>query len=213
MTGEWTSEKLKERVMEDEFVPDKVVIGGPLNSTIKHGPQSHRGFGAETVWRMEGGRGGKGGERIVCEYHLTEPVKISLLERSRLVKMVDDLVSFFEFNLPTVKVVYVEMYPRFVERCCKKEGHMSEDNPSVIDNNRMETEKEIRMKLGGRCEVVQWFESTGVEKEPEIEQIRRMGVVGRDGVHLSGEHCKRAAMYLCSRLSEQEVVLGVEGPP
>ena len=31
------------------------------------------------------------------------------------------------------------------------------------------------MKLGGRCEVVQWFEAAGVEKEPEIEQIRRMG--------------------------------------
>ena len=58
--GEWTTEKLeklKERVMEDEFVPDKVVIGGPSNSTIRHGPQSHRGFGAETVWRMEGRQG------------------------------------------------------------------------------------------------------------------------------------------------------------
>ena len=69
------------------------------------------------------------------------------------------------------------------------------------------------MKLGGRCEVVQWFEAAGVEKEPEIEQIRRIGVVGRDGVHLSGEHCKRASVYLCSRLSEQEVVLGAEGTP
>ena len=58
--GEWTTEKLeklKERVMEDEFVRDKVVIGGPSNSTIRHGPQSHRGFGAETVWRMEGRQG------------------------------------------------------------------------------------------------------------------------------------------------------------
>ena len=35
---------------------------------------------------------------------------------------------FFEFNIPTVKVVYVEMFPRFVERCCRKEGHMSEDD-------------------------------------------------------------------------------------
>ena len=58
-----------------------------------------------------GGRGGKAEDRIVCEYHMTEPVKISLLERSKLVKMVDDLVSFFEFNLPTVKVVYLEMFP------------------------------------------------------------------------------------------------------
>ena len=97
------------------------------------------------------------------------------------------------------------MYPRFVERCCNKEGHMSEDDPWVIDNNRRETEKEIRMKLGGSCEVVQWFESTGVEKEPEIEQIRRMGLVGRDGVHLSGEHCKCAAVYLCSRVHRQNV--------
>ena len=95
--GEWTMEKLeklKERVMEDEFVPDKVVIGGPSNSTMRHGPESHRGFGPETVWRMEGGRRGRVEDRMVCEYHMTEPVKISLQERSKLVKMVDDLVSF-----------------------------------------------------------------------------------------------------------------------
>ena len=61
--------------------------------------------------------------------------------------------------------------------------------------------------------MVQWFKSVGVDKEPEIEQIRRMGVVGRDDVHLGGEHCKRAAVYLCSRLTEQEVVFGAEGPP
>ena len=30
--------------------------------------------------------------------------------------------------------MYVEMFPRFVERCCRKEGHMSEDDPWVYDN-------------------------------------------------------------------------------
>ena len=91
--GEWTLEKLeqlKERVMEDEFVPEKVVIGGPSNSTMRHGLENHRGFGPETVWRMEGGRRGRADERIVCEYHMTELVKISMLERSKLVKMVDE---------------------------------------------------------------------------------------------------------------------------
>ena len=68
------------------------------------------------------------------------------------------------------------------------------------------------MKLDGRCEVVKWFEVAGMEKEPELEQIRRMGVVGSDGVHLSGDSCKRAAVYFCSRLSEKEVVLEAEGP-
>ena len=213
--GEWTLEKLeqvKARIMEDEFVPDKIVIGGPSNSTMRHGPDGHRGFGPETVWRMEGGRRGRKDDRIVCEYHMTEPVKISMLERSKLVKMVDELVSYLEFNLPTVKIVYMEMFPRFVERCCRKEGHMGEDDPWVYDNNRRETEREISQKLDGRCEVVKWFGAAGMGKEPELEQIRRMGVVGQDGVHLSGDYCKRAAVYLCSRMSAQEVVLGMEGP-
>ena len=89
---------------------------------------------------------------------------------------------------------------------------MSEDDAWVCDNNRREVEREIRMKLNGRCEVVRWFESAGMEKEPELEQIRRMGVVGDDGVHLSGDMCKRTAVYLCSRFSEKEVVLEAEGP-
>ena len=213
--GEWTLgklEELKEKMMEDEFVPDKVVIGGPSNSIMRHGPESHRGFGPETVWKMEEARRGGPKDRMKCVYHMTEPVKISILERSKLVKMVDDLVNFIEFNLPTVKVVYVEMFPRFVERCCRRDGHMSEDDAWVCDNNRREVEREIRMKLNGRCEVVRWFEGAGVEKEPELEQIRRMGVVGADGVHLTGEMCKRTAVYFCSRLSEKEVVLEGEGP-
>ena len=126
--------------------------------------------------------------------------------------MVDDLVSFFELNLPTVKVVYVEIFPRFVEKCCRKEGHMSEDDTWVYDNNRREIEREIRVKLDGRCEVVKWSECVGLEREPELEQIRRMGVVGSDGVHLSVETCKRTAVYFCSRFSEKEVVLEAEGP-
>ena len=60
---------------------------------------------------------------------------------------------------------------------------------------------------------MRWYESAGLEQEPELQQIRKMGVVGTDGVHLSGEYCRRTACYLCSRLTEQEVVQGVEGPP
>ena len=50
--------------------------------------------------------GGKGGERIMQEYHLTEPVKISMLERSRLVRIVDGLITFCEENYPTSQIVY-----------------------------------------------------------------------------------------------------------
>ena len=89
---------------------------------------------------------------------------------------------------------------------------MSEDDTWVYDNNRREIEREIRVKLNGRCEVVKWCESVGSEREPELGQIRRMGVVGSDGVHLSVETCKRTAVYFCSRFSEKEVVLEAEGP-
>ena len=49
-------------------------------------------------------------------------------------------------------------------------------------------------------------------RQPELQQIRKMEAVGSDGVHLSLEYCKRAAVHLCSRLSEEEVVLRTGGP-
>ena len=103
-----------------------------------------------------------------------------------------------------------------MERCCEKDthkSHMSVDDSWVLDNNRREVEKEITQKIGGRGTVVRWYEAAGLEIEPELRQIRRMGVVGVDGVHLSMEYCKRAAVYLCSRLTEEEVVLSGDGPP
>ena len=46
----------------------------------------------------------------VNEYHLTEPVKISMLERSKLVKVVDDFVTFCEVNFPTSVILYMDVY-------------------------------------------------------------------------------------------------------
>ena len=71
--------------------------------------------------------GGKGGKLFMQDYHLTEPIKISMLERGRLVKLVEDLVKFCEENFPTSTVLYVEMYPRFMEKCCEKSSHVTEE--------------------------------------------------------------------------------------
>ena len=144
---------------------------------------------------------------------MMEPTKISMLERGRLVKLVEDLVKFCEENFPTSTVLYVEMYPRFMERCCEKISHMTKDDPWVLDNSRREIERELRIRIEGSCEIVSWCEAAGLDKEPELQQIRKMEVVGRDGVHLSLEYCKRAAVHLCSRLSEEEVVLRTDGLP
>ena len=63
IAGDWTSEK--EELLEEDSVPDRIVIGGPSNSIIRHGPHGHRGFGPER--RIVDKEGGKVGEKISCE--------------------------------------------------------------------------------------------------------------------------------------------------
>ena len=70
---------------------------------------------------------------------------------------------------------------------------------------------EIRRRLGERVGFVSWQEASGMEKEPELAQIRRMGVVGEDGVHLSEKFCRSIAVNLCYRVSEADVLLVREG--
>ena len=45
-------------ILKSEVLPDSIVVGGPTNSLIRHGPSNRRGFGPE---KKIGGEGG--GER------------------------------------------------------------------------------------------------------------------------------------------------------
>ena len=83
-------EKVKRELMECEMVPDCIVIGGPANSLIRHGPSNRRGFGPEKrlVVREEG----KGGGSIKQEFHLTERSRLSMIERG-VVRMVEEVVK------------------------------------------------------------------------------------------------------------------------
>ena len=51
---------------------------------------------------------------------------------------------------------------------------MATDDPWVLDNNMREVERELKQRLEERCEVVRWLEAAGMEREPELQQIRRM---------------------------------------
>ena len=64
---------------------------------------------------------------------------------------------------------------------------------------------EIRRRLGERLEFVSWYESSGLEKEPELAQIRKMGVVSEDEVHLTDMFCGNNAVNLCYRVAAAEV--------
>ena len=46
-----------------------------------------------------------------------------------------------------------------------------------------------------------------MDKEPELAAVRRMGVIGEDGVQMSEDMCRSTAVNLCFRLAEAEVMM------
>ena len=139
-------------------------------------------------------------------FHLREPTKLTMLERGVLVRQIEDLVKFCEETYSTVRLLYVEMTPKHTDRCCSDREHMGEDDVWVLDNQRREVDMEIRRRLGERLEFVSWYESSGLEKA-ELAQIRKMGVVSEDGVHLTDVYCGNIAVNLCYRVVAAEVQL------
>jgi len=205
--GQWTRDKVeqaKRALEESESVPDCIIIGGPGSSIIRHGPANRRGFGPETrMVVVDGKREG----RIRTEYHMTEPAKISLLERNGVARLVEGLVEYVVEILPLTQVWYLSPQPRHVVRCCMEEGHMGEEDIWVMEGQRRELEADIVRRLEGKCEVLRWYEVKGMEQEPELAEIRRLGVVSADGVHMSEEWCRSTAVNLCFRCGENEVML------
>ena len=70
---------------------------------------------------------------------------------------------------------------------------------------------EIKRRIEKETEVVQWFEVKGLEKELELAAVKRMGVVGEDGVHLSEDMCRSTAVNLCFRVAEADMTLCGDG--
>ena len=119
--------------------------------------------------------------------------------------MVEELVRVCKEAVPEARVVYLGMCPRHVEKCCARQDHMTEDDSWILENQRREVELEVKLRLEKEVEIVQWFEVKGLEKEPELAMVRRMGEVGEDGVHMTDEMCRSTAVALCFRLAEADV--------
>ena len=95
------------------------MLGGPSNSLIRHGPNNRSGFGPEKrlVVREEGEGGGVIKKQ---EFHLTEPVRLSMVERGGIVRTVEEMVRICREVVPETRVVYLGMSLRHVDRCCGK---------------------------------------------------------------------------------------------
>ena len=128
-----------------------------------------------------------------------------------LVKRVEELVEYCTDKFKGVQVSYVGIYPRFLERCCQDSSHMTEDDIWLMHNNRSEIDRQIMSRIEKKCDIVQWWETLGMTREPELVQVRKGGVVSKDNVHLTREKCKSAAVSLCFRVVGAETVLMHEG--
>jgi len=181
---------------------DKIVIGGPGNSLVKHGIGGERGFGAERKVTLTEGKGAVE-DRASTTYHLTEPGRMTLCERAQLTSVMVGVVKSCRERWPDAEIYYTGTLPRFVTKCCGRREHMSGDDPLVINNCRKELDRELMNKfVGERMEVKvpDWWEMVGLTGEPTLKEMVEKKLVSGDNVHLSAEANRNAAVFLCRRL-------------
>jgi hypothetical protein len=56
-----------------------------------------------------------------------------------MVKLVSGVNELF----PETEVVYVTMFPRHVEKCCDRMGHMTDNDTVITDNLRRDVDRDI----------------------------------------------------------------------
>ncbi len=137
-------------------------------------------------------------------YHLTDPVEISMMEKTELIDRVTGAMEEVKKLMGNkVSVVYESMLPRFVNECCK--GHMTDEDVWLLDGLRQDVDKEIvdRVTEVGIA-VVNWWTLLGMRQEMTLTDVRRQGVVDSDNVHLSRKMNKIAAKVLCNRIVEMK---------
>jgi hypothetical protein len=137
-------------------------------------------------------------DSVTSAYHLTEPVRMTLCERSQVASVVKQIAQECRKAWPLAEIFYCGTFPRFVGKCCDRKDHMCEDDPLVINNSRKELDREVENQLlrgGIDVKVVHWYEMLGMNAEPQLKEIIEKRVVSEDGVHLSIESNKSAAVF------------------
>ena len=200
------SDRVQGHLERLDIAPDVVLLGGPGNSIVENGRQSGKGKGADMVVKVSRSQSGRV-EKIDGEFHLIEPVRPTMCERRVVAGAIGRIVKKIRELWPLVEIVYMEIFPRHVHRCCQEKGHMCEEDPQVIDRSRRDMEEEVASefrRLRESVRRVKWWEAIGLESEPNLETIRRRQVVGEDGVHMNTVDMKRVAALFCKKLTESE---------
>ena len=141
---------------------------------------------------------------------MREPVKISMVERQQLLRICEGLVGGVRDLWPDTRIIWVGMYPRHVEKCCEEVGHMDEEDVWLMASVRREMDNELRRRLYGKVEFIEWYETLGMEREPGRDELKAF--VCEDGVHLASKYNRNAAEMLCYRVVGEEMASLEERP-
>ncbi len=204
-------ESVLEKVVELGKIADKVTIGGPGNSLFKHGRGDVKGFCPERTVKVERKVDGEV-SRVSVQYHMTEPEKLTMSEKRELIDNVVELVRRIGESLPGIQIVYLTMFPRFVDRCCRTAGHMTKEDSLVMSGFRKTVDCDIVEELEELgVEVVYWYSLSGWDGEPGLDELAKKDVLCNDGVHLTHKAKAFAAVSLCCRVAEVEVFVKSDG--
>ncbi len=188
-----------------------MVVGGPANSLMKHGKEDARGFGGERQVRVFRKRDGE--DEWTMTYHMTDPVRITMVEKMVLVKKMVDLLTEVKNTVgDVVKVIHLTMFPRFVEQCCRE--HMTDEDVWLLDGIRRDINREVKdgvTESGREVEVVDWWTVIGAQYELTVSEIRKSEIVCGDNVHLTNNVNRSAADALMHRLFERRPREEAEG--
>ncbi len=97
----------------------------------------------------------------------------------------------------------MHLFPHFVEECCKE--HMTDEDVWLLDGIRRDVTREIKDNLCDidcDIEIIDWWTLFGLRNEPTVTEVRRLGTVDKDNVHLSVRVNRSAAASLFNRLME-----------
>jgi hypothetical protein len=129
---------------------------------------------------------------------MTEPERLTLSEKRELIDNVAELFRRIAERLPGVQLVYITMFPRFITRCCREQGHLTREDILVINGYRKAVESEIVEELEEMSvQVVEWYDLLGWDSEPGLDELVKKDVVCSDGVHLTSK-ANAFAAYLCA---------------
>ncbi len=131
-----------------------------------------------------------------------------------MIDRVVELMVQLQGRFPFADVWYVTMFPRHVVRCCDRVSHMSEDDCWLLNRFRKGVDADVVEELEERlvgARVLEWWEAVGWEQKGSLQEVRKSGVVSEDRVHLTEKINRLAAVNLCHRLSEVQLLEGSGG--